>query len=39
MGFKYMLFIGKSNGIRKAMRSKGWIEDPQPSHELMKRLN
>ena len=39
MGFKYMLFIGKSNGIRKSMRNKGWLEDPQPSYELMKKIN
>ena len=39
MGFKYMLFIGKSNGIRKSMRNKGWLEDPRPSHELMKKIN
>ena len=39
MGFKYMLFIGKSNGIRKSMRNKGWLEDPQPSHELMRKIN
>jgi len=39
MGFKYMLFIGKSNGIRESMRNKGWLEDPQPSYELMKKIN
>jgi len=38
MGYKYMLFIGKSNGIRKSMKRTGWVEDPDPSYELMKRL-
>ena len=39
MGFKYMLFVGKSNGIRKSMKKHGWIEDPEPSYEVMKKLN
>ena len=39
MGFKYMLFIGKSKGIRESMKKQGWVEDPKPSYEVMKKLN
>tara|TARA_E500000318_G_C3376618_1_gene140588 strand:+ start:54 stop:458 length:405 start_codon:yes stop_codon:yes gene_type:complete len=39
LGFKYMLFIGKSKGIRKSMKNNGWIEDPEPSYENMKKIN
>ena len=39
LGFKYMLFIGKSRGIRKCMKNNGWIEDPEPSYENMKKIN
>jgi hypothetical protein len=38
LGYKYMLFIGKSNGIRKTMKKLGWTEDPTPSFELMKKI-
>lgn len=39
LGYKYVLFIGKSNGLRKAMKKLGWIEDPTPTFELMKKIN
>jgi hypothetical protein len=39
MGFKYMLFVGKSKGIIKSMEKNGWIKDPKPSYEVMKKLN
>jgi len=39
MGYKYMLFIGKSNGLRKVMKELGWFEDPTPTFELMKKIN
>tara|TARA_R110000751_G_scaffold87893_9_gene174012 strand:- start:2582 stop:2986 length:405 start_codon:yes stop_codon:yes gene_type:complete len=39
LGYKYMLFIGKSNGLRKTMKKLGWSEDPSPTFELMKTLN
>ena len=39
MGFKYMLFVGKSKGIITSMEKNGWIKDPKPSHEVMKKLN
>ena len=39
MGFKYMLFIGKSNGLINAMEKNGWIKDPRKSYEMMKKLN
>ena len=38
LGYKYMLFIGKSNGIRKTMKKLGWTEDPTPTFELMKKI-
>lgn len=36
LGYKYMLFIGKSNGLRKTMKKLGFYEDPTPTFELMK---
>lgn len=39
LGFKYMLFIGKSNGIRKSLKKHGWLEDSEPSYENMKKIN
>ena len=39
LGYKYVLFIGKSNGLRKAMKNLGWTEDPTPTFELMKKIN
>tara|TARA_R110000744_G_scaffold156853_6_gene272583 strand:+ start:1887 stop:2291 length:405 start_codon:yes stop_codon:yes gene_type:complete len=39
LGYKYMLFIGKSNGLRKVMKELGWFEDPTPTFELMKKIN
>tara|TARA_R110002074_G_scaffold384128_2_gene564673 strand:+ start:597 stop:1001 length:405 start_codon:yes stop_codon:yes gene_type:complete len=39
LGYKYMLFIGKSNGLRKTMKKLGWTEDPSPTFELMKKIN
>ena len=39
LGYKYMLFIGKSNGLRKIMKKLGWFEDPTPTFELMKKIN
>ena len=39
LGYKYVFFIGKSNGLRKAMKNLGWTEDPTPTFELMKKIN
>lgn len=38
LGFKYMLFIGKSKGIIKAMEENNWDKDPRPSYEMMKKI-
>jgi len=38
LGYKYMLFIGKSNGLRKIMKKLGWFEDQKPTFELMKKI-
>ena len=38
LGYKYMLFVGKSKGLIKNFEELGWTKDPVPSFEMMKKI-
>jgi len=38
LGYKYVLFVGKSKGLIKNFEELGWFKDPIPSYEMMKKI-
>jgi hypothetical protein len=38
LGFKVMLFVGKSKGLINKFKKLGWFVDETPSYEIMKTI-